>query len=203
MYKYNKNWQELLCYSHMYLLHTTHYTPHSTVLLSTDLRSLRHSCPRKFPRLRCTLCWWCRLPASRWCPRWCKHRWGTEQCWTEKILGEGKELLRSYNTIIIWILLVLLRASSPRADVRLRESERTARARRPAILISGNNQTNAGQLARTNGRSAAATIAGRCYHSRLINNNRMARQNINTTINTQCTYCARAGRYIHTILLHM
>ena len=73
--------------------------------------------------------------------------------------------MRSSNTRIILILLVLLRASFSRADVRLRERERSASARRPAILISGNNQTNAGQLAWTNGRSAAATIAGRCYQS--------------------------------------
>ena len=36
--------------------------------------------------------------------------------------------------------------------------------------------------------------------SRLINNNRMKRQNINTAINTQHTYHGRAGRYIYTKL---
>ena len=59
------------------------------------------------------------------------------------------------------ILLVLLRATSSRlADVRLRERERTASARPAAILISGNNQTDAGQPAQTNGRSAAINNNG-------------------------------------------
>ena len=36
MYKYNKNWQELLCYSHMYLLHTTLHTAQYYSLLTSE-----------------------------------------------------------------------------------------------------------------------------------------------------------------------
>ena len=61
------------------------------------------------------------------------------------------------------ILLVLLRASFSRADVRLRERERTTSPRRVAILLRGNNQTNCRSAhCRTNGGSAGSTIAGRC-----------------------------------------
>ena len=67
------------------------------------------------------------------------------------------------SNLYILILLVLLRAtSSGLADVRLREERerRTASARPAAILIRGNNQTDAGQLAETNGRSAGINNSG-------------------------------------------